>query len=210
MIENDEHLFINGITRSGKTYFANYLHKNFEGTSIFVTDPQENETSIYGFEMNRKTRNYEQLEEYDNKIKYQPHWNEEYALKEIEALYNMSSKVTEPIRIFIDEIHLYAPQELRKRSVIDKMFKTGLKSNVQIVGISQSPSDVRKKLIKQIRTHLIFETNIYEHDYLKTKGIPIEKIEKLNRIDYGLFKFSGKQLTGPFQLSNGKIKKVNL
>jgi len=45
---------------------------------------------------------------------------------------------------------------------------------------------------------------------LKTKGIPIEKIEKLNRIDYGFFKFSGKQLTGPFKLSNGKIKKVNL
>ncbi|MBT9145816.1 MAG: hypothetical protein DDT42_01693 [candidate division WS2 bacterium] len=61
-----------------------------------------------------------------------------------------------PYVIFIDEAHLFVPQDESSKQIIRESVRIGRHHGICIVLITQSPMDIDKKAIRQCNTRLLF------------------------------------------------------
>lgn len=187
MIDTDRHTAVVGITRSGKTYFADWMFRNVSGLAVYyntqleVKIEQSSDVWVDNFNDFRKAYNKGY-----RKICFNPNEDEEVALEElillIDTLFSMGRAINKNavetpspfVHLFIDEAHEYSPKQ-SPNPKIDRVFKRGLRWGIVGVAISQRPAEVSHGILANCDNHVIFRCGDYEMPYFQRYKIPISK-----------------------------------
>ncbi len=182
------HIFICGITGSGKTTFANYLFRNNNRPiSIFINTQHENyfddclvvnSLNDFGLAFEQQIRHIVfNPSEQKNRMLFQVK-SILQVLKRYGALVNKNRKKTRFWgAVFIDEIHEYSSKTKPSES-IDFLWKRGRRYGIQACGITTRPAEVSHAILTQSNNHFIFKISPYEIPYFKKFKIGVEELQK--------------------------------
>lgn len=175
LTQNNNHVFICGITRSGKTYFAKNAMAQLKRPVIFFNVQNENLPNNFLI-CNEKDDMSLIMQHLKNGGKIDFRFSVGCTAKQIQIIIGfilrklMRSKYTEkaPIYIVIDEAQLLADSGLL--AAIDVATR-GLSRGLRLVCISQRPALVNKTIYTQAAEHYIFKLQDGEKQYMQNKGI---------------------------------------
>ena len=199
---NKGHIFISGITQSGKTYFSIHLAKKWEGPVLYFNS---NDVNITGLTKANKRSQIEVMQmalNKDRKINYIPDPEPEKAKKEIKTIVNsllagqdFSKGKKNDLLVVCDEVHEFD-------SEVSFIAKRGLGRGIKGCFISQTPADVSKSIVKQCSYHVIFRFNVYDSKYLQSYSIPADELDKKHEQGgkYSFCVFDNQDLYGPYKI----------
>lgn len=189
MIELNQHIFICGVTRSGKTFFTTELYKQSDNMCIFF-----NVQDVYDIERCSDAIVYdieglnEAIENNKKKICVSPIEGGsdidinliEYAIKLVMALGAVKRRTLKRdldkdiwCEVYIDEIQEYG--EKAGNPIIRRILKRGISYGIVARCISQRPADTDHTILTQSKLHIIFNMGDYESSYFRNYNIPIEE-----------------------------------
>lgn len=179
----NNHVFICGLTRSGKTYFAKNACAELKRPVLFFN--VQNESLPGNFLTVTEADNLEQVEKHlkaGGKIDFR--FTQKCSLDAIQTIIGffirwiMNSgqyNQDKPIYIVIDEAQLLKDEGLN--AAIDASTR-GLSRGVRLICISQRPALVNKTIYTQAVEHYIFRLQDGEKAYMINKGVDFEKCKE--------------------------------
>jgi hypothetical protein len=178
------HKFIAGMTRSGKTFLAICLMKDWRGPVLFF-NPQEEDTGSGFIEAGRysSVKAFRRALKTGQKINYIPGPSQEGAERELKSLIDFlrvewSGK---NLLLVADECQDFARQGDLKSPLLF-VARRGLARGINSLFLAQSPADVSKVVVRQSRYHVIFETTVYDSKYFNDHKLPGDLItQKLRK-----------------------------
>lgn len=210
------HSSIVGATGSGKSTLAAALYREAPGVAIYI-DPSGDET------VRGRTIDYsagETLEPSDlvesDRLRLIPPdgTGTEDDIRFMAGLQASLFAIGERIPhergkfyVFVDEAHEMAPLNASGDNPVVRMAKRGRSHNIRLFLVSQSPADMSKKAVKQVRYHVIFALNDYSLDYLKRYGLPSDAVDdRVGSPDGHKFVvYDGYELSGPMKLDSSAV-----
>lgn len=183
LTENNSHVFICGLTRSGKTYFAKNAVAQLKRPVIFFN--VQNEQMPGRFLQVNERADFKLIKKHlaaGGKIDFR--FSQACSLAQIQAIIGfvirslMQDHYTQqkPIYIVIDEAQLLSNKGLE--AAIDASTR-GLSRGVRLICISQRPALVSKTIYTQASEHYIFRLQDGEKMYMQNKGVDFEKCKQL-------------------------------
>lgn len=198
--QNNNHIFICGQTRSGKTYFAGRALAELPGPVLFVNVQEE---QLPGrFMQLPKSANFEQVRDClrdGAKLDLHLPMDEERANAVIGLVLKnlMFSGFSEkrPVYVALDECHLLRGPAL---TYAVQAATRGLKRGVRCVFITQRPALCSKTLYTQAAEQYIFYLSPSEKEYLKNKGLDYDRCFQIweEKGKYSYIYFDGFDLQG--------------
>ena len=187
MIEFEKHVFITGITDSGKTTFAAKYYESNDGLNIFFNVQEEYAVEeVSDVIVTNQEELEEAIEEGYKHICYNPELaGMDIQVEDIGTVIRMLfaigtyAKRKEKGRpeiwctVYIDEVQEFG--EKQGHPIIHRLWKRGKGYGIRAVGISQRPADVSHTILTQSQDHVIFYVGGYEHPYFRNYHIPIEE-----------------------------------
>lgn len=179
LTRNNNHIFISGQTRSGKTYFAGKALAELPDPVIFF-NLQDEDLPHKFITINSDDINSDQLIDsirHNVKIDLRLPLNGAKANliigHVISLVMGASFSEKRPVYIALDECHLLKDRGLDK--AIEAATR-GLKRGVRCVFITQRPALTSKTLYTQAAEQYIFYLASSEKEYLKNKGIDYDQL----------------------------------
>lgn len=172
--ENNNHIFISGQTRSGKTFFACRALGKLSCGVIFINlqDEKLPDNFVIAKAEEITTKQMIKLLKAGAKIDLRIPFNEKLASEVIYHIFNtcLQAGFTEERHIYIavDECHLLKGRGLEKAK---EAATRGLKRGVRCIFITQRPALCDKTLYTQSAEQFIFFIAPSEKEYLKNKGL---------------------------------------
>ncbi len=179
--QGNNHVFVCGITRSGKTHFVHkaalelkrpVLYLNIQGEDVpgkFVTvksDQVEVDQLI-------------DLLKHGAKVNYLfSDWNSGYKMVAgyvLSMLMDSGFSEKNPVYVIMDECHLIEGDSLNKAKYVAT---AGLKKGVRLICVTQRPALADKTLYTQAHEHYLFYLSVSEKGYMKSKGIDYDRCMK--------------------------------
>ena len=173
-----KHLFICGITGSGKTTYALDLYKNVRGLKIFVNTQYEVKVTEAGHVCNSLDEVVKAFNDGVTGIVYNP--PEAGAESEIEELRKVLFKVgkltvgeTQRIwcHVFFDEVHNFGEN-------LNLWFQQGRRWGITCIAMSQRPALTSHTILTQCENHIVFLCSSYEAPYFEKYHIPVAEYEE--------------------------------
>lgn len=168
------HIFICGITRSGKSTFAQAAMAEKKCGVLYLNIQGE---ALQGSFL----RAYSNLVEFETVLELlRAGAKIDLVLRDTRKAYTitagyiidrlMDSEFSEdrPVYVVIDECHLLKGYSLEMARAVST---AGLKKGVRCVWVSQRPALVDKTIVTQASEHYMFQIPQYDFAYLKSKGI---------------------------------------
>lgn len=178
LLQSNNHIFIAGITRSGKTYFAINSIAKFNAPALFfnIQDEETPAPWLTAYEENINTAQLLSELKKGRKIDLRFGDLSENKISAVIAyLINvvMTAGFTEkkPIYLFIDECHILKKEAL---GAAIQAATRGLKRGVRCIFVTQRPALADKTLYTQSAEQYIFHCSSAEKEYLKSKGIDFD------------------------------------
>lgn len=214
------HSSIVGATGSGKSTLAKALFDAAPGTAIYV-DPSGNDMEATRADFNIRLNEGDALQPEafaeNRRIRIVPPdgTGTEDDFAAMSGLQRLLFDIGENIPhergkfyVFIDEAHEVAPLSASGKNPVVRMAKRGRAHNIRLFLVSQSPADMSKKAVKQVRYHVVFALNDYSLDYLKRYGMPAESVEAaVESPDTHKFViYDGYDLSGPYRLDSAYVR----
>lgn len=175
------HCAIVGITNSGKTTLAEWLHANTVRKSIFLN--AQDEISVKGLRVEGSEWEPALLGKTDhlNVVPDDDPAAYEALVEQIRKdLFQMGKAIqtgrgrkNQWCAIFIDEAHEIAPEGTRTSS-LHRLIKRARRHGIIVCVITQAPADLAKGVLKQCSTHVVFRIGRYESTYFQTYNLPVE------------------------------------
>lgn len=173
------HVSVVGITDSGKTTLAEYLHGHTLRKSIFLN--AQDEVSVKGLRVEGADWSPGILAETD-RVNLVPGDDPDEYIALVETvrrdLFAMGRRIqtgrgrkNQWCVVFIDEAHEVAP-EGQRTSPLHRLIKRAKRHGIVVVVITQAPADLAKGVLKQCSTHVVFRTGRYEATYFQTYDLP--------------------------------------
>lgn len=175
------HLFIAGMTRSGKTYFALQIMAAWPGPVLFFNPQGEKVGAMIHADGKVSTSVIVKALRQGKKISYVPDIeNQKVAMAELALLVGSVVGSMWPGRgllFVVDECQDFAPQG-KTDSPVYMIARRGLRWGITGCFIAQSPADVAKVVCRQAENHYIFHVDDYDRAYYSRYHIPGEDIEQ--------------------------------
>lgn len=195
---NNNHVFICGLTRSGKTYFAKNATAELKFPVLFFNI--QNETLPGKFLTVNENDDLTVMENHlkaGGKIDFR--FTQKCSLPAIQTIIGFCIRwlmnsgeysQVKPIYIVIDEAQLLAGEGLN--AAIDASTR-GLSRGVRLICISQRPALVSKTIYTQAVEHYIFRLQDGEKQYMLNKGVNFDLCKELwqNNGQYSYVFFDG-------------------
>jgi len=174
-----KHLFVGGITDSGKTTYALSLFHQVSGLRIFINTQYEENAEKMGIVCNSLKEITEEINRDTDRIIYNP--PETGAMDEIEELRQILFKVGKLkmagkerrhvwVHVFIDEVHTMGEN-------LNLWVTQGKRWGITVIAIAQRPALTSHTILTQCETHVLFLCGLYETPYFEKYHIPIEEYE---------------------------------
>lgn len=170
-----------GITDSGKTTLAEWLHANTVRKTIFLN--AQDEITVKGLRVEADEWDPSLLGKTDRLNVIPPEDPEGYdpLIEQIRRDLFKMGKMIQTGRgrknqwcvVFVDEAHEAAPEGSRT-SALHRLIKRAKRHGIIVVVITQAPADLAKGVLKQCRTHVVFRIGRYEATYFQTYNLPVE------------------------------------
>lgn len=201
------HIFICGLTQSGKSYFAHRALAGLHDPVLYCNI--QGEEVPRGFVTVHTSR--ADLEQLIDLLQHGAKVNlvfddmgsgYNYTIADIIArLMVLNFSRSKPVYVAIDECHLLSGKGLKAARVAAT---AGLKKGIRLVCITQRVSLCDKTLYTQAFEHYIFYIPIGDGGYMKTKGIDYDKClawwssqgDIKNKFGHSYMYFNGYELTG--------------
>lgn len=204
--QGNNHVFICGITRSGKTYFAHRAISELKSPAVYFNI--QGESVPKGF-INVHTGDIvisQLVASLKDGAKINllfTDWRKGYKLTAgyvIKQLMEAGFSEKKPIYVVVDECHLLDGFSLEMAKYAAT---AGLKKGVRLILITQRPALADKTLYTQAFEHYLFYLQQSEREYMKGKGIDYERCLKEWRKngDYSYVYFDGYEFVGRRALS---------
>ncbi len=173
--QSNNHIFIAGITRSGKTYFAINSAAKLKAPVLFF-NLQDEETAAPFITVKAAATNEKQIvSELRKGRKIDLRFGDvsESQISEvtafmIDALMTAGFSEKRPIYLIIDECHILKAEAL---GAAIQAATRGLKRGIRCIFITQRPALANKTLYTQSAEQYIFHCSQAEKEYLTSKGI---------------------------------------
>lgn len=173
------HVSVVGITDSGKTTLAEFIHANTLRKSIFLN--AQDEVSVKGRRVEGGDWSPAILAEVDH-VNLVPDDDPDAYVALVEQvrkdLFDMGRRIqsgrgrrNQWCVVFVDEAHEVAP-EGQRTSPLHRLIKRAKRHGIIVVVITQAPADLAKGVLKQCATHVVFRTGRYEATYFQTYNLP--------------------------------------
>lgn len=205
--EDNCHVFVCGLTQSGKSYFAHRALLGIGGAVLYC--------NIQGEEVPRGFLTVHtgsaDLDQLVDLLKHGAKVNlvfdvmgsgYNYTIANIiERLMLLDFNRNDPVYVAIDECHLLSGRGLKAAKLAAT---AGLKKGVRLICITQRVSLCDKTLYTQAFEHYIFYIPVGDGGYMKTKGIDYNKClawwssqgDIKNKFNHSYLYFNGYELTG--------------
>lgn len=174
---HNNHVFVCGLTRSGKSYFVHRALLELSGAALYINIQGEKVPRGYVTVKSTAIDSGELIELLSHGCKVNLVLDPARGYKVtagyiLEALM-LSGRWSEskPIYVALDECHLLKGQSLDGAITAAT---AGLKKGVRCVFISQRPANVNKTIYTQSLEHYLFFLPVSEESYMKSKGIDYE------------------------------------
>lgn len=199
--QDNNHVFVCGITRSGKTHFVHaaalslkdpVLYFNIQGEDAprqFITVRTSEIDLLQLVELLKDGAKVNLI--FDN-------WKTGYKVVAgyiIAELMQAGFAEKKPIYVIVDECHLLNDDSLEKMKYAAT---AGLKKGVRLICVTQRPALADKTLYTQSHEHYIFFLSVSEKAYMKNKGIDYDQCQSewKKRGKYSYIYFDGYKLEG--------------
>ena len=203
-IDFDAHVFVGGITRSGKTIFVCEYFRQNEGFNIFINT---NETYyveecadivITSIQELQEIMNSSEIDLNNLKICYNPkEAGNDITIQEVGTIINICFAIGSIAKreargqpeiwctLIIDEVQTWGQKA--GHPAIHKLWKRGWGYGIRAIGISQRPADVSHTILTQSYYHVIFYVGNHDHPYFEDYDIPIE--DHIEFIEFRSYRF---------------------
>lgn len=176
--QRNNHVFIAGITRSGKTYFAIRAAAEIKGPVLFFNIQDEECPAPFITVYEDKTSITQLLNELDKGRKIDLRFGD-MTFTQIGAIINFLIKnlmlegysEAHPLYLIIDECQLLSGVAL---DAAIHAATRGLKRGIRCIFVTQRPALANKTLYTQSAEQYIFHCSAAEKEYLKSKGIDFD------------------------------------
>lgn len=199
-----KHVFIAGVTQTGKTHCGVeygrgwpgpvllFNPQDFAGTKGYVDADGQTEAAAIVAGLKRGL-----------KVNYVPGRTRQGAAAELDVLVSMvfgHAPWTPPLLFIVDETHFYIKDG--REGEIGDIARVGLRWGVVGCFISQSPADTAKVLLRQSDYHLIFRIDLYDLKYFRERAYPVEKIVGMQRKggQYSFCCYHFGDVSGPYKV----------
>jgi type II secretory pathway predicted ATPase ExeA len=200
---NNNHVFISGQTRSGKTYFAGRALAELPGPVVFI-NLQEEDLPARFLTINSEKIATDQLIgavkdglKIDLRLPFDQQKSNLVTAHIINSCMAAGFSEKRPVYIALDECHLLKDRGLEK--AIEAATR-GLKRGVRCVFITQRPALSSKTLYTQSSEQYIFYLASSEKEYLRNKGLDYDtcldhwtRLGQHSYIYYDGFKLEGRR-----------------
>lgn len=203
LTQNNNHIFICGQTRSGKTYFASRALEEIKRPVLFFNIQDEILPKKFITVEHNKATGKQILEALKSGAKIDLRMplsiEQTNIIIDFLTMQLMGAGYSEqkPVYIVFDECHLL--DKGGRRAAIQAATR-GLKRGVRCIFITQRPALCNKTLYTQSAEQFIFYVAASEREYLKNKGINYEhclnewgKLGKYSYIYYDGFRLEGRK-----------------
>lgn len=175
---SNNHVFIAGITRSGKTYFAINSAAKLPGPVLFFNIQEEDTPTPFITVLADHTDEKQLIGQLRNGRKIDLRFGDASAAQIGAVMHFLIHKVmtagfseSRPVYLIIDECHILRDGALE--AAIQAATR-GLKRGVRCIFITQRPALANKTLYTQSAEQYIFHCSTAEREYLKSKGIDFD------------------------------------
>lgn len=214
-IYDGPHSSVVGATGSGKSTLAASLYRNAPGVAVYVDPSGDENVPGHTVDLRETTFDPADMAEHSRIRVILPDGtgtdDDRVAMSRIQQiLFELGNEIPNEkgrFYLFIDEAHEVAPLNADGDNPVVRLAKRGRSHNVRLFLISQSPADMSKKAVKQVRYHVVFALNDYSLDYLKRYGMPDEKVKSAvgSPDDHKFIIYDGYDLDGPFKLDESEV-----
>lgn len=184
LTENNNHVFICGQTRSGKTYFASHGLAQLRRPVIFLNIQEVDLPSCFMRVQDEHTTGKQLIEALKDGMKIDYRFREDASMDTINNVIGhivhllMTAKFSEqaPLYVAMDECH-----ELKKKGLEGgiQIATRGLARGCRGIFITQRPAECSKTLYSQSAEQYIFYIPVQDNEYLRRKGIDYDKCAAL-------------------------------
>lgn len=198
----NNHVFICGVTRSGKTYFSAKALSSAPAPVIFFNLQDEelpkNFFKIHSSKMQSSTEVIDYLKnglKVDLRLPLEPIRANAIIGNLVAKLMGAGFTERNPVYVVFDEAHLLS--HYGKQKAIEAATR-GLKRGIRCIFITQRPANCNKTLYTQSIEHYLFKMGRAEKEYLKNKGIDYKTMEDMwvKNGKYSYVEFDGINLIG--------------
>lgn len=202
--KSKKHVFIAGVTQTGKTHCGVEYGRGWPGPVLFF-NPQDFQGVAGYVNADGRTEAAAIVNGLKRgvKVNYVPGRKRQEAAAELNALVDLVFSYvpwSPPLLFIIDETHFYS-KDAREGQIGD-ICRVGLRFGVVGCFISQSPADTSKVLLRQSDYHLVFRVDLYDLKYFKERAYPVEKIQEIHKkggqYSFAVYNFGA--VTGPFKV----------
>ena len=190
--ETNNHIFICGITRSGKTYFTKYATAKLKRPVLFFNiQDEELPPPFLEYDPTKSISQLQKLLRSGYKINFRFGDLSQKQIMRIIAfildalMLSGDYSQAKPIYIVLDEAQILKGEALR--AAIDVSTR-GLSRGLRLISITQRPALVNKTIYTQAVEQYIFRLAPSEAQYLKAKGIDfdycLKEWERLGKYSY--------------------------
>lgn len=190
------HVLVVGATLSGKTFYANQMHRRWPGVSIFCNTNAE--PDIWGEHARSTNQALRLIAQGKRHIDLHLPENVDAAVAEVErlrlALFKHGKNASHPVfQVVLDEAHKFD-----KSDVLHIFASRGRHSGIRLVALTQYPVGVRPETRTNLYHRVFFEPGQEGLEFLQQKGWKEhrEGIEAWTDQKYHFCRFDGKN--GPF------------
>lgn len=201
------HVGIWAETGAGKTFLMNEVHKDCEGPSILIAQPKDDDDyELYGEKVSSMADLKNKLEA-GKKIHFNPPTNGKDFLKELNAIYKVARKVSDMVRIFIDEVHRVAfataDDELMAFGDIGTDARGhGVRFTMASQSLNRFSNKTGRVIVANCQMHIFLQIDDMAKGFYNYYSFPWKKMKKaINDVDYAGVRYSGgDEFSKPFKL----------
>lgn len=176
-----KHVFIAGVTQTGKTHCGVEYGRGWPGPVLFFNPQDFGGTAGY-VDADGKTEAAAIVNGLKRgcKVNYVPGRKRDGAAAELDVLVSLVFGYvpwSSPLLFILDETHFYIRDG--REGEIGDVARVGLRWGVVGCFITQSPADTAKVLLRQSQYKLFFRIDLDDQKYLREKGYPVAEMVKL-------------------------------
>lgn len=174
-----------GHTQTGKTTIARQVHAENQRISVWLNKAAEPVPNVSGKRVSGLRAILSGMKDGQRKFNYisrNPQQDFEELRSWMFELADSYGRET-PLQVVGDEWEEIAPETNKTshtgRDATWKLIKEGQKRNVKGIFITQDPTAISKKCMRQTEYTLLFENHFSQKDSLERLGLPFEKAQQL-------------------------------